>query len=73
MKENSKLIAAFIAGAAIGGVVAWFLTSDKKEEILDELKNTAGKLKDDLTDTVEKGKKLVDDIKEKAEGYLSKQ
>lgn len=73
MKENSKLIAAFIAGAAIGGAVAWFLTSDKKEEILDELKNTAGKLKDDLTDTVEKGKRLVDDIKEKAEGYISKQ
>ncbi len=73
MKDNTKMITAFLVGAAIGGAVAWFLTSDKKEEIIEELKDTADKVKEDLTDTVEKGKKLVEEIKEKAEGYFSKQ
>jgi len=73
MKDNAKMITTFLVGAAVGGAIAWFLTSDKKEDILEELKETAGKVKDDLTDTVEKGKKLVEDIKGKAEGYFSKQ
>lgn len=73
MKDNTKMITALLIGAAIGGAVAWFLTSDKKEEIIEELKDAAGKAKEDITDTVEKGKKLVEDIKEKAEGYFSKQ
>ena len=73
MKDNSKILAAFLIGAAVGGAVAWFLTSDNKEELLDDIKDMTGKLKDDLKETVEKGKKIVDNIKEKAEGYLSEQ
>ena len=54
MKNQSKLILAFIAGAAAGAAVAYLVTSDKGEEIIDEIRNLAGKIKDNVTDRMTK-------------------
>jgi len=73
MKDNSKILAAFLIGAAVGGAVAWFLSSDIKDELMDDIKEATDKFKDDLKETVEKGKRFVGNIKDKAEGYISEQ
>jgi uncharacterized membrane-anchored protein YhcB (DUF1043 family) len=69
MKENnnSKIWLALIAGAAVGVAIGYFLNSDKKEEISNDIKDKASKFKDDLADVFEKGKKVVDDLKNASE------
>lgn len=58
MKENnnSKVWLALLAGAAVGVAIGYFLNSDKKDDIVNDLKDKASKLKDDLTNVFEKGK-----------------
>ena len=47
--NNSKILLAALAGAAIGVAIGYFLNSDKKDEILNDIKDGASKLKDDIT------------------------
>ena len=61
--NNSKIILATLAGAAIGVAIGYFLNSDKKDEILNDLKAEASKLKGDLS-------KKFDDLKNSAEEHL---
>ena len=58
MKENntSKILLALLAGAAVGVAIGYFLNSNKKDELLNDLKDGASKLKDDLTDAFGKEK-----------------
>lgn len=56
-----------LVGAAVGGVVAWFLTSDKKEEMLTDFKDTAEKVKKDFNDVIDKGRQVVEDLTGKKE------
>lgn len=46
--KHTKILLAALAGAAIGIAIGYFLNSDKKDEILNDLKGGATKLKDDL-------------------------
>jgi hypothetical protein len=48
--KNSKIMLAALAGAAIGIAIGYFLNSDKKDEILNDIKGGASKLKDDLAE-----------------------
>jgi len=48
--ENSKIILAALAGAVIGVAIGYFLNSDKKDKIFNDLKAGASKLKDDLSE-----------------------
>jgi hypothetical protein len=52
MRNQSRLILAFIAGAAAGAAVAYLVTSDKGEEMLGEIRNLAGKIKTNVSDRV---------------------
>jgi len=61
--NNSKILLAALAGAAIGVAIGYFLNSDKKDEILNDIKDGASKLKDDIT-----GK--FDDLKNSAEEHF---
>ena len=65
MSENNgtKILLAFIAGAAVGAAIGYFLNSDKKEEILDDIKEGASKLKTDIEDNLSKAKDLVDNFR----------
>ena len=65
MSENSstKILMAFLAGAAVGAAIGYFLNSAKKDELLDELKEGAGKLKRGVDDSLAKAKDLVNSLK----------
>ncbi|MEI7802927.1 MAG: hypothetical protein WCI97_09805 [Bacteroidota bacterium] len=67
MKDSNKMIAALLVGAAVGGAVAWFLTSDKKDEMLSDLKDTAEKVKKEFGDVIDKGRQVVEDLTGKGE------
>jgi len=60
--NGSKLLFAFLAGAAVGAAVGYFLNSDKKDELLEDLKESALKIKDDLQVGIEKGKSVIDNL-----------
>lgn len=61
--NNSKIILALLAGAAVGIAIGYFLNSDKKEELLNDLKEGASNFKDDLAEQFEKGKSILEDLK----------
>jgi hypothetical protein len=61
--NNSKIILAALAGVAIGVAIGYFLNSDKKDEILNDLKEGASKLKDNLSEK-------FNDLKTPAEDHL---
>ena len=64
MSENNgtKILLAFVAGAAIGAAIGYFLNSEKKEELLDDLKESAAKLKKDIEENLSKAKEMVDNF-----------
>lgn len=70
MNDNSKAVLMFIFGAAVGVAVGYFLASDNKEEIISDIKEKVNKATDTLEDQIEKGKKLVGDLKKKATDLL---
>lgn len=64
MKENntSKIILALLAGAAVGVAIGYFLNSDKKDELLNDLKDGAAKLKDDFAEKFQKDTTVSENI-----------
>ncbi len=62
MKESNRIIAAVLVGAAVGGAIAWFLTSNKKDDWIGELKETVDKVKNDFNEVIDKGSKIVEEI-----------
>ncbi len=70
--NNSKIILALLAGAAVGVAIGYFLNSDKKDEIIGDLKEGASKLKNDLAEQFAKGKTIFEDFKNSAEDPFKK-
>lgn len=58
---DSKLLLGFVIGAAVGAAVVYLSASDKREQLLDDIKDAAGKVKDTFDSAVAK-------IKEKKAG-----
>ncbi|MFY0253070.1 hypothetical protein ACDQ55_03865 [Chitinophaga sp. 30R24] len=46
MSRSSKAVVSFIVGAAVGVAVGYFLNSDKKDELVEKLKDQSAKLKE---------------------------
>ena len=61
--NNSKLLMAFLAGAAVGAVIGYFLNSSNKDELVSDLKEGATNLKQGIDDSLEKAKDIVDSLK----------
>jgi hypothetical protein len=59
-KDGTKILLAFVAGAAVGAAIGYFLNSDKKDEILNDLKEGASKIKSDMEENLAKAKEMVD-------------
>ena len=67
-KNGTKILLAFIAGAAVGAAIGYFLNSDKKEEIINDFKEDASKLKNDIEVNLNKVKEMVNNLtKDKTE------
>jgi hypothetical protein len=62
-KNGTRILLAFIAGAAVGAAIGYFLNSDKKEEILNDFKEGASKLRNDIEDNLTKAKEMVDNFR----------
>jgi gas vesicle protein len=62
MKNNvdSKLLLGLVIGAAIGAAVGYLAATDKKEQLLDELNNVVGKVKESFNAAVSKYKCKID-------------
>lgn len=80
--SNTKFFAGVILGAAAGVALAMFVNSEKGQEVIADLKSAAGKagenlknkyndLKDQVTDSVQKGKQFVQDIADDAKNYTA--
>jgi len=65
MSENNsgKILMAFVAGAAIGAALGYFLNSSKKDELMADLKEGATNLKQGLDDSLGKAKDIIDTLR----------
>jgi gas vesicle protein len=70
--DNSKILFAMLGGVAIGVVLGYFLNSDKKDELIDDLKESASKIKNDLAEKFEQGKTIFEDLKNSAGEQFNK-
>lgn len=70
--NTSKLLLTVLLGAAAGAVLGYYLASDDKEQLLEDWKKMAGKVKDELENEIEKGQQIVDDLKNKVNDLLHK-
>ena len=73
MSENNgtKILLAFVAGAAIGAAIGYFLNSDKKEDILNDLKDSASKLKENIEENLTRAIEVVDQFRKGDPGQSS--
>lgn len=62
--KDSKIMF-FLLGAAVGAAAAYILSSDKKDEILENVKNTAKKVKDEIDNAFSKGSEIVEEFQKK--------
>ena len=65
MRINNAFLLGIITGIGIG----YYLASDDKQAVIDDLKNGATKVKDTIADGITKGKKLIRDMKSEAEDF----
>lgn len=61
--NSTKILLAFMAGAAVGAAIGYFLNSDKKDELVAEIKEGASKVKHGIDEGFEKAKDFVDHLK----------
>jgi len=71
MNDNSKIIATFLVGAAIGAAIGYFIASDDKDKAADIIEDTIDTMKNKLHDGIEKGRTVVNDLADKAEELLN--
>ncbi len=70
MNDKSKLALAFALGASVGAAIAYFLTTEEGEKTVDQMKEKASEIKDQLDERFEKGKRAVHDLVDTAEKII---
>lgn len=70
--QHSKIVFALLAGAAAGLAIGYYLAADNKEEMIEDLKTAAGKVKEEMETELEKGKNLLTDLKDKFSDLMNK-
>lgn len=74
MKGNvdSKLLLGLVIGAAVGAAVGYLATTDRREQLLDEINDIIGKVKDNFNAAVTKYKESKDEIEEEMKEISAK-
>ena len=77
MKDNSKLLFGLLLGAIAGAALAAFISSDKGQELVDEIKDATGKAERDFKkainkfeDKISKGKEYAMDLEKRAGKFI---
>ena len=68
---DSKLLLGLVVGAAVGAAVGYLVATDKKEQILDELNNVVGKVKEGFSGTMAKIKEAKGGCEKAVEDVVS--
>ena len=61
----------FIAGVAVGAAIGYYLATEDKEQLMEDLKDSAGKIRDELEREMEKGRQVVNDIKTRVNDLIN--
>jgi uncharacterized membrane protein len=61
---DSKLLLGLILGAAVGAAIGYLAATGKKDDLLEELNNLAGKVKDGVCAVIGKHKEDSDNTEE---------
>ena len=69
--DNSHILLALLGGVAVGVAIGYFLNSSKKDEMMEDFKESAARIKKDLSDKFEKGKTIFEDLKNTAEDQFN--
>ena len=73
MENNkSKILWGLAIGAAAGFVIGYLLSGKKMNEISDDLSNMADKFKSKVSETIDKSKEEINEIKENIDKEISK-
>jgi predicted acylesterase/phospholipase RssA len=67
MENKNGLILSFVIGAAVGAMVGYLMASGKSDEIMEDFKEAADKMKSEFDRTVESGKDFLNNLKNQAE------
>lgn len=75
MKGNvdSKLLLGLVIGAAVGAAVGYLATTDKREQMLEEINDIVGKVKDNFNAAVAKYKESKAEIETAIEETVAKE
>lgn len=75
MKGNvdSKLLLGLVVGAAVGAAVGYLAATDKKQQILDELNELVGKVKEGFNTAVAKYKEGKAEVETAIEEVVAKE
>ena len=68
---DSKLLLGLVVGAAVGAAVGYLITSDNREQVMDELNKVVGKIKDGVHGALDKYKEGKTEIVTKTEEIIS--
>lgn len=73
---DSKLLLGLIVGAAVGAAIGYLAATDKREQIMEDLGNVFGKVKDGVSSAVNKyveaGSEMLHSAKESATEVINK-
>lgn len=77
MKDNSNLIIGVLIGAVAATAISVFISSDKGQEVVDDIKDAAGKAEKDLKKAYDKfekklnkGMEYAGDLEKKASKFV---
>lgn len=71
MKDSSKVLLGFVAGVAAAAGIYALAKSEKGQQLIEEIKDTASQWKEELDSLLRKGKKAAEETEEDIEGSVA--
>jgi gas vesicle protein len=68
--SRPKVAFIFALGVAVGTAIAYFLYTEKGQQTIDDIKDKSSGFKDDINDSIDKGKHIIDEISSTAKSII---